>query len=438
METERGIGVVGAGPSGLAAAWRLSESGRSVRVYESTDRVGGRLRTERVGGVGADAVVQLLSAEYTGLREMAAALGVEGRLVPVPGKDALWREGSAHPLRYGSVMSMVGSGALPMGLKARLGLRYVPFLERHRRVLDLNHPAGAAEAGLGEESIAAWGRRTVGPEFVELMVRPLLAAYYGLEAEETSATFFHALARSGMHVEVLGARGGMAALAADLASALTARGVEVRTGVEVRGVEALADGARVLTGGAPVEHDAVVVATPVAVAARLLPLPALADVATRSTASLVLATRSPTPTGWFGLSIPRSEPVARTLAAICVQEEKETGVTGGAGGALVLVPAPEAGRRWAERAPADVLGEALPAVEEVLPGVTRQVVEARLVRLRDTVWIPAPGHFRRLERFTADLPDRIALAGDYLVSPTVEGAVRSGLAAAERVTAAGW
>jgi len=35
--------VIGAGPSGLAAAWRLKEAGRDVVVLESRDRVGGQL-----------------------------------------------------------------------------------------------------------------------------------------------------------------------------------------------------------------------------------------------------------------------------------------------------------------------------------------------------------------------------------------------------------
>jgi protoporphyrinogen oxidase len=45
-----------------------------------------------------------------------------------------------------------------------------------------------------------------------------------------------------------------------------------------------------------------------------------------------------------------------------------------------------------------------------------------------------PGYIGHLRRFEADaLHRRIALAGDYLVAPTVEGAVLSGERAAERV-----
>jgi oxygen-dependent protoporphyrinogen oxidase len=430
----RQVAVVGGGPAGLAAAWGLSEAGRTVRVYEAGPLAGGRLRTEVLGETAADPAVQLLSGGYDRTRALASALGAEARLVPVPGRDALWRGGEPHALEYGSLLSLAGSGALPARMKMKLGLRYVPFLERHRGALDLNEPVRAAAAGLDGESIAEWGTRKLGREFVELLVYPLLAAYYGVTPEETSAAFFHALARTGLGVEVLGVRGGVGALASDLVDGLARRGVELWTDAPVGRVEVSATGVRVAARGQLHEHPAVVVATPPAVAARLLPGVAQpAGVRVRSTATLVLATRSPLRTGWFGLSIPRTEAAGSVLAAVCVQGEKGTGVVG-SGGAVVLVPAPPVGERWASAEPRSVVSEAVPVLETILPGVSREIVEGRLVRLEDRVWLPEPGYFDALRRLRPQrLPDRLALAGDYLVSPTVEGAVRSGLAAADRL-----
>ncbi len=429
------VAVIGGGPAGLVAAWRLAEAGRRVRLYEASSRMGGRLRSEEVAGRGADAVVQLLSADYTETRAVLEAMGLADRLVAAPGLDAMWRNGRAHPLRYGSIPSMLASGALPTSLKLRMGMRYVPFLERHAGALDLNDPGRAARAGLDGESIADWGREHVGEDFVEWLAYPLLAAYYGVTPEETGAGLFHGLARAGMGVEVHGVRGGVGALAAAMGRALEERGVELRPDSPVRALESSGSGVRVVAGGEAVEHAAVVVAVPPPAASRLLPgVELVGRIRARSTATLVLATRHRLETGWFGLSIPRRERLGGTLAAVCVQEEKGTGVVGEEGGALVLVPAPAVGERWASADAPDALREGVSALGEVFPGVADEVLEGRLVRLEESVWIPEPGHFERLAAFDPDtLPGWLALAGDYLVAPTVEGAVRSGLRAADRI-----
>jgi protoporphyrinogen/coproporphyrinogen III oxidase len=254
-----------------------------------------------------------------------------------------------------------------------------------------------------------------------------------------------------MGVEVMGARGGFGGLATAMADALTGRGVDIRTASPVRALEPVEDpggavgaggagAVRVVTDTGPEDHDAVVVALSPRPASRLLPshllpsVPFLAGIPVRSTACLVLATRDPLRTGWFGLSVPRTEPGGETLAAVCVQGEKGGGVVGGEGGALTLVPAPGVGERWAGSEPRAVVAEALPALRTVMPDGLPQILEARLVRLEDSVWVPVPGHFERVAALDPDaLPPWLGLAGDYLVAPTVEGAVRSGLAAADRL-----
>ena len=438
MGTDRSVAVVGSGPAGLAAAWRLSESGRAVTIYESRARVGGRLRTERLAGVGVDVGVQLVSAGYTATRELAAGLGAEALLSTAPGRDALWRGGRSHELRYGSVASMAVSSALPATAKLRL-VKYVPFLERHAGALDLNEPARAAAAGLDGESIGEWGERKLGSDFVELLAYPLLAAYYGVRPEETSAALFHALARAGMGVQVLASTGGMSALAERLAAGLRDRGVRFQLGAAVAGIEPEVPGVRVrLESGDGVGHAGAVVAVPAGVARDLVPDAALPrSVRERRTAVLAVALKRPVPGDWFGLSFPRTEAEGLKVAAICSQAAKGAGLVPEGMGAVAVIPAPSVAESWADAEPRWVLDEVLPVLDRAIPGVRSAIAEARLVRLDG--WVPAPGHFERLAAGHADdgVPAGVALSGDYLVAPTVEGAVRSGLRAAERITRAG-
>lgn len=49
-QLERDVVIVGAGPSGLTAAYELQKAGKSVAVLEARDRVGGRTWTETMDG----------------------------------------------------------------------------------------------------------------------------------------------------------------------------------------------------------------------------------------------------------------------------------------------------------------------------------------------------------------------------------------------------
>ena len=51
MEPQYDVIVIGAGVTGLTAAYRLVQADRSVLVLEARDRVGGRLSTETHDGV---------------------------------------------------------------------------------------------------------------------------------------------------------------------------------------------------------------------------------------------------------------------------------------------------------------------------------------------------------------------------------------------------
>jgi protoporphyrinogen oxidase len=71
------------------------------------------------------------------------------------------------------------------------------------------------------------------------------------------------------------------------------------------------------------------------------------------------------------------------------------------------------------------------AVEQLMPGTRALIARAKLYRDSDGYPLFYPGYLKHLRAFPLSaLPRRIMLAGDYLMSPTVEGAIRSGERAA--------
>jgi len=431
--------VVGGGLSGLAAAHRLAGMGAIPIVFEAATRPGGRVVTDEVDGYTIDVGAQLFGGMYQRFARLAGEVGLGGSLIRVPGRDALWRNGRAHGVVYGSVASMVASGGLPLGTKMRLGARYVPFLNRHAPDLDLHAPELAAAADLDDESIASWGRREIDDTFVDALVYPQLGAFYGSEPEETSAGFYHILARYGMDVSLFAVAGGAGRVAEAVAGRIRQAGGEIRLGAPVRSIQ-LEEGARIVCADGSEDFDGVISAVPAPDIADLLsgaPVPLLnwlGAVRYRPALSLALLLDAPVRDRFFGLSFPRGE--TRWVAAVAIQENKGVPLVPAGMGLLVAFPTPETAPALIDMTSREILDRMLPEIARAFPGVEGRVRRARVSRWPRGNPVFFPGYLAHLGAFrrgNLEGSSPLALAGDFLFGPSVEGAVTSGLDAADRL-----
>ena len=74
---DRDVVIIGAGPSGLTAAYELRKAGKSVAVLEARDRVGGRTWSEDMDGATIEIGGQWISPDQTGLYSLIEELGIE-------------------------------------------------------------------------------------------------------------------------------------------------------------------------------------------------------------------------------------------------------------------------------------------------------------------------------------------------------------------------
>lgn len=74
---ERDVVVIGAGPSGLTAAYELRKAGKTVAVLEARDRVGGRTWSQTMNGATIEIGGQWISPDQTGLYSLIEELGLE-------------------------------------------------------------------------------------------------------------------------------------------------------------------------------------------------------------------------------------------------------------------------------------------------------------------------------------------------------------------------
>ena len=209
--------VIGAGLSGLTAAYRLLQGGVDVFVLEARDRVGGRAWRIPVGSAWFDAGCELLDAEHHALLRLASELGVEtagGRpWVEEPGSDL---DGAELDLYH----------ELEAEIAALAGL------------LDPEHPEqleGAAE--LDRETIAGWlAGRGASSRVLEAAETWIAVVSSSVPTTEMSRFAYAAKIAAGAAPTGLSLRfvGGPTAIAGRLADELGGR---VRLGSPVVGLE---------------------------------------------------------------------------------------------------------------------------------------------------------------------------------------------------------
>jgi oxygen-dependent protoporphyrinogen oxidase len=173
------VAVVGAGVAGLTAAYRLKQRGIRVVVYESGDRAGGVVRTERRDGYLADLGPNSLAAPAPPVASLIDDLGLRGSLLPAS-PDARHR----YVVRRGRLLPVPTSP--PELLTTRL-------LSNGAKLAVFGEPLVDAGDSPVEESIAGFVRRRFNQEILDYVANPFVAGIYAGDPEQLSMR--HAMPR---------------------------------------------------------------------------------------------------------------------------------------------------------------------------------------------------------------------------------------------------
>ena len=287
MKRPHSVLIIGAGITGLAAAYRLQQVSpqTEIALLEREQRFGGKIWSEQRNGFVIEAGPDsFLSSKPRGVA-LCAELGLAGRL-----------HGTNHQMRRSFVMRGGSLFPIPEGLSGLVPARLEPILEsrlfssngKQRFLQERSTPAGGPD---GDESLAAFMTRRFGQEIYARLIEPLMAGIYAGDGGELSlaATFPQLRALELEYGSVLrGLEATRAARAADspqpgflsfphgmgeLVNALTTqlRRVRICTGSEVRRLSRSRTGFKAeLVRGEYIEADAALVAVPATMAATVL------------------------------------------------------------------------------------------------------------------------------------------------------------------------
>jgi hydroxysqualene dehydroxylase len=433
--------VVGGGLAGIAAALAAADGGARVTLLERRGKLGGLTwsfrRKDRWFDNGQHVFLRCCT-EYRGFLERIGADGMvrlQPRLeVPVlaPGgkRSVIARSGLPAPLHL--LGSLARYRHLSLADRARLAR---PALALRRLDLD--------DASLDEVTFGSWlashGQR---PEAIESLWNLIALPTLNVSAEEASLSLAAMVFRTGLldradAGDIGWSKVPLGELHGEQASrALTDAGVEVVLAASVDAIDATGNGPRVVSfGERSLEADAVVVSAPPDASAHLLGGGVLGPVERLGSSPIVnvhlVLDRQVTDLAMFAcVHSPVQFVFDRTDSAHFGQNDR---VTEGEQCLSISLSAADAdiGRR-----PEDLVSSYLAALLEVLPAAAgAKLVDGVVSRERSATFRPVPGSAAWRPAVTTTI-DRVLVAGAWCDTgwpATMEGAVRSGTAAAAAV-----
>lgn len=257
--------IVGAGLSGLACAVSLSDAGKRVLVLEASDRIGGRVRTDVVEGFTLDHGFQVLLTAYPACQRLLDYDSLRlrhfepGALIRMHGKFTTLGDPWRRPAQaIATALNPVGS----LGDKLRVAkLRK----QSQRGSLGDLYQRDAQSTG---EQLQDLGFTE---SFVDHFFRPFLGGVFLDESLQVSSRMLEFVFRMFASGEVSVPADGMAAIPRQLMERLPQGAVRLR-----HSVASISDNSVRLTDGRSLTANQLVVATESNAAARLLNLDQLA------------------------------------------------------------------------------------------------------------------------------------------------------------------
>ena len=432
------VAVIGAGLAGLTAAYRLRQRGFDVTVFETRDRVGGRVWTVRKG----DYIMDLGAAFYLGTYRESISLIHEVGLGPLFTEVPVWgvmpKRGDKHLLDYGKLLrTAVTTRALSTRSKLK-ALKLVRPMLKARGSLGYHSYDQVAE--LDTETVREYFRRELNDELLQWAGGPLVSSTWVADDGDTSIALLLWTIRNMLVSTMYNLRPGVSGLPEELARRLDVRlqhpvANVVDTGHVVEVTFAPESGGRQRTES----YDACVIATQAQYALAMFPQMdenhrALYETTRyRRLGSICLGlSRRPNDPATYYMVSPYEDP---DTIAVIADHAKAPGRAPEDKGLLTVLLSHEYLQRTLDLSDEEVLEYAIDRARCYYGDVVDTLEEYAVARWPESVPVMDKGRFARIADFQKrlDWTSRVQFASDLDRISGLNGALVSGEEAANRI-----
>jgi protoporphyrinogen oxidase len=175
LSEKKTVCVIGAGLTGLVAAYRLAVQGHVVHVLESSLAAGGMVTTFPLGKGRIEHIYHHIFTSDHDLIELCSELGIDNPITYHETRDALYASAQLYP--FSGPIDLLRFRPLPLIQRIKTGLCVL----KARRVKHYQD--------FEKESAADYLYRTNGPDAYEKLWKPLLRAKFDEDADQVSAVW---------------------------------------------------------------------------------------------------------------------------------------------------------------------------------------------------------------------------------------------------------
>ena len=436
MANGKKVAVVGGGAAGLAAAWTLRRRGIDVTLLEASGRVGGRMSGETVAGrfhisTGAQILSEMDRTALAMCRELGVELPGSGRRAAV----SIYRNGRLRQVNLWNVLT--GAVASPRALRQAFALgrtlrrRAADFrADDHARLLDLDTA----------ESFDDYARRQGAGDLLDELGEVLTVGLTLCPPTRVGALFGALTLWKGIFAgsgnRPLCPRRGVGAFARTLAEACAA---DTRLAAPVERVAVEGGAAKgVAASDGFLEADAVICATAATEALRIVP--DLPDAARRALGRIGYSRCCHAVFGVDGHPLPRRHSLVMfprvpgyPLAAYCDATVMAPLSAPPGKGVIHAFALDEYSEELFVLDDAALARRMISEIRKFAPAMPEDALFTRIYRWKQAVALPPGGAMTDLCALRRGVPGiaGLFLAGGYMDVPGVNGALASGLAAAD-------